>query len=513
MLFQNIITSIIEHLLDDLYMIILFACIIFMINHSFTKKYSKKVTALVWVGICVVLELGIRGFFSAQSYIYSMNQEFFYEQEFLYNLFFGWGIWLFFLQLIVLIVGSSILYKEKLKVTLFMSITLYLFVSLIADYLMPILLVVFSPGVTEDGIYKLFAEGGGIYYPIIGLMLAVSLFLIYKRYLHKMFQGVYSMENFKLNPFTIIATISYVSYSILYLILSTVGVYPSAPSGVWSFVTVVGSIVIIYCIMYGALFIGISSAVSSTKLKLDLEVASKIQNACLPKIQNEEEGIDKVDVFADMKPAKDVGGDFYDYFKIDEKNIAFVIADVSDKGIPAALFMMMTKTAIKNNAIKFEKPSQILEATNTELFANNSMNMFVTCFLGILNTENGDFVYVNAGHNYPLIKRFDGEYEYLKGKNGFVLAGMEKIKYKDNQMNLKNGDILFLYTDGVTEAFNKVKNMYGEDRLKKKLTAIEKMEYSMKQIVEFIYDDVKEFSAGENQSDDITMLAFEFGRE
>lgn len=513
MFFHNFISSLIKFSTDDLYMIMLFVCIIFMINHSFTKKYSLKKTILIWTGTCMVLELGIRVLFTIQGLVFNRHNMFFQTHQFLYNLFFGWGIWLFLLQIIILIIGTSILYKEKLNVTLFMSVTLYLFVSLIADYVMPIMLVVINPNVSADGKFILFAEGGGIYYPLIGFFISLILYFIYRKYMHKVFKAVYSMENFRLRPFTIIAGISYMSYSMLYLILSTVGVYPSTPKGVWNFITVDGSIVVIYFIMYAALYIGIVSAVKSTKLKSDLEVAARIQLACLPKDRNSDEKIKKADVYADMRPARDVGGDFYDYFMIDHKNIAFVIADVSDKGIPAALFMMMTKTAIKNNAMKYDMPSKILEATNKELYENNSAHMFVTCFLGLLNIENGNFVYANAGHNYPLVKREDETYQYLNGKNGFVLAGLENTKYKDNYLNFQEGDALFLYTDGVTEACDKHKNMYGEARLQKNLSEFNKVKHTMKETIEYIYRDISQYVGDEEQSDDITMLAFEYGGE
>jgi sigma-B regulation protein RsbU (phosphoserine phosphatase) len=175
---------------------------------------------------------------------------------------------------------------------------------------------------------------------------------------------------------------------------------------------------------------------------------------------------EEFDIYATMQPAKEVGGDFYDFFLIDSDHLALVIADVSGKGVPAALFMVIAKTLIKNQTLAGMEPADVFTAVNTQLCENNDAGMFVTGWMGILEISTGRFTYANAGHNPPLIRKKDGEYEYLKARAGLVLAGMEGIRYRQYEIMLEPGDGLYLYTDGVTEATNEENTLYGEDRLR-----------------------------------------------
>ncbi len=214
-------------------------------------------------------------------------------------------------------------------------------------------------------------------------------------------------------------------------------------------------------------------------------------------------------VHGDMFAAKKIGGDFYDYFLIDNHRLCFVIADVSDKGIPAALFMMQSKSLIKSFALTGLGVEEIFFRANNALCENNGANMFVTAFIGILNLNTGALEYCNAGHNPPLIKKADGLYERLPSKRGFVLAGMADVPYAKSQTMLQAGDMLFLYTDGVTEAMNHDGQLYGEARMTDYLNKFN-ADMKLPDMISAVKADVDRFADGAEQADDITMLAVQF---
>lgn len=214
-------------------------------------------------------------------------------------------------------------------------------------------------------------------------------------------------------------------------------------------------------------YIGDLQRVTAEKERIgaELNVATTIQVSMLPCIFPAFPDRDEFDIFASMLAAKEVGGDFYDYFLIDDNHLAVVIADVSGKGIPAALFMVIAKTLIKNSAQSGKTPSEVFETVNNQLCENNSAGMFVTAFMGYLEMRTGLFTYVNAGHNPPVLRRYGGVFERLEVKPGFVLACMEDTVYQQQQLQLQRGDTLFLYTDGVTEAANPSGERLGENLL------------------------------------------------
>jgi sigma-B regulation protein RsbU (phosphoserine phosphatase) len=214
------------------------------------------------------------------------------------------------------------------------------------------------------------------------------------------------------------------------------------------------------------------------------------------------------DLFGSMEPAKEVGGDFYDFFLADEHTLAVVIADVSGKGVPAALFMVIAKTLIKNNAQMQKSPKEVFEEVNNILCENNEGGMFVTAFMGYLNVLTGDFEYVNAGHNPPCIKRADGEWQYLPCRPGVVLAGMEDMVYKPQSIKLEKDDMLYMYTDGVTEATDQVEELYGENRLLATLNGGDNA--AITEVIESVRQDIKLFANGAEQADDITMLLLRY---
>ncbi len=240
------------------------------------------------------------------------------------------------------------------------------------------------------------------------------------------------------------------------------------------------------------------------RIGAELDVARHIQKSMLPAIFPAFPTHPEFDIYAVMTPAKEVGGDFYDYFSIDENHIALVMADVSGKGVPAALFMMISKTLIKSAAQNGLGPEEILEKVNNQLCENNEAEMFVTLWLGILEISTGIMRCANAGHEFPVIKHKGGEWELYKDRHGFVLAGMENTKYREYELVFHPGDSLFVYTDGVAEATDKENNLYGLERMIGALNRAEGL--SSNELLRFIQSDIDSFVGEADQFDDITML-------
>ena len=246
-------------------------------------------------------------------------------------------------------------------------------------------------------------------------------------------------------------------------------------------------------------------AEAAARIDKELEYAKQIQLSALPTNFPEDEDFS---IYAQMIAAKEVGGDFYDFYKISDKTVAFLAADVSGKGIPAAMFMMTAKTIIKDLAEGGMAVNDIFTKANEKLCENNESGMFVTAWMGILDLNTGIVHFANAGHNPPLIKRADGSFEYLKTRAGFVLGGMEGVRYRMGEITLTPGDRLFLYTDGVPEATNTENKLYGEDRLltfMNQNTSVKAME-----LLPALKADIDKFVGEASQFDDITMLIFDY---
>ena len=248
-------------------------------------------------------------------------------------------------------------------------------------------------------------------------------------------------------------------------------------------------------------------AIERSRLQSELEVANVIQHSLLPLINDDYPGKKELDVSASMEAAKEVGGDFYDVFYVDSNRLAFVIGDVSGKGVPAALFMASSKITLQNCIRDIPNLSDAIAAANNALCARNEAEMFVTVWVGIFDLTNGMLTFVSAGHNPPVLLR-NNRPEFLKCKNGFVLAGMEDVMYKSHSVQLDRGDIVYLYTDGVTEAEDQDHNLFGEERLLKCFE--NKSESSAAEIIENVKQSVDAFINGNSQFDDLTMLSFKW---
>lgn len=250
--------------------------------------------------------------------------------------------------------------------------------------------------------------------------------------------------------------------------------------------------------------------ISDAEARIDAELAfaKAIQHSAIPTVFPPYPNRKEFEIWACMYTAKEVGGDFYDFYFVDEDTLAFLIADVSGKGIPAAMFMMTAKTLLKSYAESGMGVAEVLTQANNKLCEGNEAGMFVTVWMGYLNTRTGEVTYANAGHNPPFIRHGDGSVEMVKSRPGLVLAGMEGIRYRVNTIQLKTGDLLYLYTDGVTEATDVANNLYGEIRLQAVLQQenvgdVETVCQQMKENVDHFVGDAPQF-------DDITMLALKY---
>ena len=240
------------------------------------------------------------------------------------------------------------------------------------------------------------------------------------------------------------------------------------------------------------------------RINTELSLATRIQASMLPNVFPPFPNRKEFDIYASMTPAKEVGGDFYDFFFTDDDHLCMIIADVSGKGIPAALFMMAAKIIFANYAKMGKSPSEILTAANTAICAHNYEDMFVTAWLGILEISTGKLQAANAGHEYPAIKKAGGNFELFKDKHGFVIGGMDGMKYRQYEIQMEKGDTLFLYTDGVAEATNAENQLFGTDRMLEALNAEPMAEPKI--LLENMKKSVDEFAGDAPQFDDLTML-------
>ena len=214
------------------------------------------------------------------------------------------------------------------------------------------------------------------------------------------------------------------------------------------------------------------------------------------------------DVYATMDPAKEVGGDFYDFFLIDETHLGLVVADVSGKGVPAALFMMISKILVQNYAMTGRSPAEVLRAVNEQICSNNREEMFVTVWFGILDTATGTITAANAGHEYPALMHAGGRFELVKNRHGFVIGALNGVRYREYELSLTPGTKLFLYTDGVPEATNAENEMFGTERMLEALNR--EPGASPEALLRHVRKAVDGFVLDAEQFDDLTMLCLEY---
>ena len=249
-------------------------------------------------------------------------------------------------------------------------------------------------------------------------------------------------------------------------------------------------------------------ALENERIGAELALASRIQSNSLPKVFPPFPERTEFDLYASMTPAKEVGGDLYDFFLIDDDHLGLVIGDVSGKGVPAALFMMVATSLIHNAAMDEISPAKVLQTVNQQICSRNPEEMFVTVWLGVLEISTGKLTAANAGHEYPALKKAEGSFELVKDKHGFVIGGMEGMRYKEYVLQLEPGAKLFVYTDGVAEATNSAEELFGTDRM---LAALQKGENGTPHsVLESVSRDVQQFVGKAPQFDDLTMLCVQY---
>ena len=253
-----------------------------------------------------------------------------------------------------------------------------------------------------------------------------------------------------------------------------------------------------------------NAAITAEKERIgtELALASRIQEDMLPSTFPPFPDRSEIDLYATMKPAKDVGGDFYDFFKISENVVGLVMADVSGKGIPAALFMMMSKIMVQNFALTLGGPGEVLQKVNDQICTNQVEEMFVTVWLGFLDLRTGLLTAANAGHEYPILMAPGGEFELLKDKHGLVVGGMEGYPYQEYQLKLETGSRLFLYTDGLPEATDTENRMFGIERTLKSLNEVKNG--TPREVLDHVTKSVADFVGSAPQFDDTTMLCLDY---
>lgn len=245
------------------------------------------------------------------------------------------------------------------------------------------------------------------------------------------------------------------------------------------------------------------------RLSTELSLASGIQSAMLPNIFPAFPEREEFDIYAYMEPAKEVGGDFYDFYMIDDDHLAMLIADVSGKGIPAAMFMMASKIIINNvSKLGSSDPGRILEISNRQISENNPAEMFVTVWLGILNIRTGVMTAANAGHEYPCVQHAGGDFEIKKEKHGMVLGAFENSKYNTYEIKMEQGDAIFVYTDGVAEANDSEHNLFGMDRLIETLNADRNADAET--MIRNVNEAIDGFVKDAPQFDDTTMMSLRY---
>ena len=280
----------------------------------------------------------------------------------------------------------------------------------------------------------------------------------------------------------------------------------AASGGAFAYATQYGAVLLSLILMYCILFQDRSKKLAATQTELTM--ATRIQTSMLPSIFPAFPDRPEFDIYASMDPAKEVGGDFYDFFLVDDDHLCMVIADVSGKGVPAALFMMASKIILQSCAILGSNPGEILTKTNEAICSNNPESMFVTVWVGILELSSGKLTAANAGHEYPILKQPDGSFALYKDKHGLVIGGMDGVKYKQYEIQLEPGSKLFLYTDGVPEATRADKELFGVERTVAALN--EQPDAAPQQLLKNVHRAVDRFVQGAEQFDDLTMLCVEY---
>ncbi|MCR5251288.1 MAG: PP2C family protein-serine/threonine phosphatase [Lachnospiraceae bacterium] len=346
---------------------------------------------------------------------------------------------------------------------------------------------------------------------LIKLIVFTILFVLYMRFARKPLMETMKIAEGQLRNYLIAPAVSVVGFYVVNLVTNEKGIFPSDKA----FLPLYGTICLIFIVEYIQMFSSIrwtfeakKSEAEKERIGADLKVATQIQADMLPTIFPAFPEREEFDIYATMHPAKEVGGDFYDFFLVDETHLALVVADVSGKGVPAALFMVIAKTLIKNRLQMGEEPATVLENVNNQLLEGDESGLFVTVWLMVIDLETGHAVEVNAGHEKLAVCRKGGTYELIKTKHSAAVATIEDMKFKQTEIDLKPGDKLYAYSDGVPEQINEKDELFGADRMLEALNA--DPDAKPEETLETVRKAVHSWRNTTPQFDDITMLGFHF---
>lgn len=329
-------------------------------------------------------------------------------------------------------------------------------------------------------------------------------FFLYCRFLRKHLQNMIMTLDEKMGSFIAAPAVSVIGFYVINLFTNSHGIYPN----VFWFFPLYLTICLIFVIEFWLIFYSVLWSSRAMKNEAELSVAANIQKSMLPCIFPAFPSRADFDIYATMAPAKEVGGDFYDFFMVDDNHIAIVMADVSGKGVPAALFMVIGKTLIKDHTKPGRDLGDVFTEVNNILCESNSEGLFITAFEGVLDLVTGKFDFVNAGHEMPFISRHGAAFQTHRLQPGFVLAGMGGITYQSGSITFNPGDKIYLYTDGVTEATNSSLELFGMEQLEASLNNVRSS--SPSEILAAVKRDIDSFVGDAPQFDDITMLSLEY---
>lgn len=412
----------------------------------------------------------------------------------------------FLLPPIVVLICTLITYPKSKSVGVFISTFAGFWACVLHEYPFELMRLPFLGGDRGDGL----RVRPGLWINTVLLFLCTAIFYyLFHKYLRSYFKKIIDMTNGDLGNFVFIPLLCSVVLMILLSILSGNNIEMTSVDGklVWIFILTMGVLIFLFVLLYWSLFKGLTLSTEAMAQRVELDVATQIQKSVLPCTFPAFPDREEFDIYAVMTPAKEVGGDFYDFFLVDEDNLAVVIADVSGKGIPAALFMMTVRTLLKSLALSKEPLDRVMTIANKRLCASNDAGMFVTVWMGIYEISTKKLRFVNAGHNPPLLLQ-ESRWSYLDYKTykrGIMLGIREGVKYHQNELLLKEGSVLFLYTDGITEANNVKKELYGEKRLEACMELCGQDKPG--RLIQRVMENVENFTGEAEQFDDMTMLA------
>ncbi|MBP8968095.1 MAG: PP2C family protein-serine/threonine phosphatase [Lachnospiraceae bacterium] len=415
-------------------------------------------------------------------------------------------------QCIILVICLILLYSDSLENKAFIGMTMSL-ASSVAIFLFC--------GTTDQIVgarLNLFDEVFGpytikniLFFSGIKIIVLAIIAALYVCFLRKAFTDMLRLAEGQMKKYLVAPAFSVIGFYIINIVSNSTGIYPTNAYFVPLYLTV--------CTIFVVEYIQIFSSVRWTaeakkaeqekeRIGAELNVATQIQADMLPRIFPAFPERNEFDLYALMNPAKEVGGDFYDFFLIDDDHIGLVMADVSGKGVPAALFMVIAKTLIKNRAQMGGSPSEVLAYANDQLGEGNEAELFVTVWFAIIEISTGKGVAANAGHEHPAICRKNGKFELVKYRHSPAVATIPGIEFREHEFKLEPGDSLYVYTDGVTEATRSDNVLFGTDRM---LDALNKNpSASPEKMLKTVRADIDEFVGSAPQFDDITMLGFKY---